>query len=134
MKLKALAVAISAALLTASAATALADDGGNGEAGKPILKRMSNIQGDTVPGYIDEAEHAFIAQMKFYVPSQAANGTVGDEESTYYYDIDAVLVEERTLAKPLIGVYMYGPFEEVPGNSTACSRPNRRTISRSQAV
>jgi len=103
-----------AALASMGGAPSFADDGGNGDAGKPIAKRMSNIQQPTVPGYIDEAEHAFIAQMKFYVPSQAANGAVGDPKSTDYFNVDGSLVTTRTLAKPLVGVYMYGPMIEVP--------------------
>jgi hypothetical protein len=115
-----LSLAISAALSAGLGAAAFADDGGNGiEAGKPILKRMSNIQQPTVAGYVDEAEHAFIAQMKFYVPMQAASGdteAVEDKvDPSEYYDIDFLLRETRTLAKPLIGVYMYGPFEDVEG-------------------
>lgn len=108
--------------LVAMSGTAAADDGGNGEAGKPILKRMSNVQSPTVEGYIDEAEHAFITGMKFYVPMQAASGATGDalvEEGKLdprtYFDIDGAPVETRDLARPLVGAFMYGPFVEVEG-------------------
>ena len=59
-------------------APALADDGGGGEAGKPVSKSMSQSGQETieVKGYVNENEHAFIQMMKFYVPMQAANGTV----------------------------------------------------------
>jgi hypothetical protein len=43
-----LSLAISAVLSAGMTATAYADDGGNGEVGKPILKRMSNIQQPTL--------------------------------------------------------------------------------------
>ncbi len=107
-----LSLAISAALSAGMTAAALADDGGNGEPGKPILKRMSNIQEPTVEGYIDEAEHAFIAQMKFYATAQKSDGSAVPGE---YFTVDGEMVEERPLAKPLIGVYMYGPVETVEG-------------------
>ncbi|MBS3954711.1 MAG: hypothetical protein KGZ88_17300 [Methylomicrobium sp.] len=117
-KLKILTLALLTAL---SSGQVVADDGGNGEAGKPILKSMSKLPTQTVPGHIDEAEHAFIAQMKFYVPSQAASGTASEvdpddkAEGDLYYDIDSALKATRTLAKPLIGVHMYGPVETVDG-------------------
>lgn len=122
MKLKLLRLFFVAVLIVTSASTAIADDGGNGEIGKPILKSMSNIAEATVPGYLDEAEHAFIAQMKFYMPMQSASGLTGDDlagtdnaDPREYYDIDGVLRSTRDLAKPLVGVYMYGPFEAVEG-------------------
>jgi hypothetical protein len=108
-------------VITMVITSALADDGGNGEPGKPILKSMSHETEVTVPGYLDEAEHAFIAQMKFYVPMQAASGATGDAltatadkvDPRNYYNIDGESVTTRDYTKPLIGVYMYGPFEEV---------------------
>ena len=110
----------SAIVIMLGVVSVMADDGGNGEPGKPILKRMSNIPMETVEGFLDEAEHAFIGQMKFYVTMQGANGLSGDSlagtgkpDPRQYYNIDGVLEETRELAKPLIGVYMYGPFEEV---------------------
>jgi hypothetical protein len=100
-----------AAMLASSLGLVFADDGGNGDGG-PVSKRMSNITQPTVDGYIDEAEHAFIAQMKFYVTAQKSDGSAATGE---YNDADDAPVEPRPLAKPLIGVYMYGPFEEVEG-------------------
>ncbi len=108
---RALARAV-AALLAGMAVAVVADDGGNGEAGKPILKSMSKLKTPTVAGYVDEAEHAYISQMKFYVPNQAASGGDGDPG---YYDVDGNLVEERDLAKPLIGVNLLGPLISVEG-------------------
>ncbi len=97
--------------------TALADDG------FLTRKSMSYEPVSSVGGYVDEAEHAFIAQMKFYVPMQAASGATGDAlaatadkaDPREYYNVDEELVETRDLAKPLVGVYMYGPVEGVEG-------------------
>lgn len=100
---------------------ALADDGSNGEAGKPILKSTSKLPSPTVAGYLDEAEHAFIGQMKFYVPMQAASGAESgtdpdaNSDGSLYFDIDGNKKDTRTLAKPLVDVHMYGPMIEVPG-------------------
>ncbi len=116
-----LSLAISAALSAGMTATVCADDGGNGEPGKPILKSTSKLPAPTVEGYLDEAEHAYIAQMKFYVPMQAASGAAAgldpDDEADgdLYFDIDGTLKPTRTLAKPLVGVHMFGPMIEVDG-------------------
>ncbi|MGD8803181.1 MAG: choice-of-anchor O protein [Gammaproteobacteria bacterium] len=59
-----------------------------------------------------EAEHAFIDMMKFYVPSQASNGTILPID---YINADGALVEQHNTARPLIGVYIYGPAEGVEG-------------------
>jgi hypothetical protein len=93
-------------LLGITFSSVLADDG--------FLNRksISHEAEATIPGYLDEAEHAFVQMMNFYVPAQAANGTVAPID---YYDADETLVETRDLAKPLIGVYMYGPSEGVDG-------------------
>jgi hypothetical protein len=115
---KLLSLAISAVLAAGASVTVTADDGGNGDGG-PVSKRMSNIALPTVEGYVDEAEHAFIHQMKFYVPMQAANGATGEGlvgtedkvDPRSYYNADGTVVETRELAKPLVGVYMYGPVE-----------------------
>jgi hypothetical protein len=110
MKINILSVA-SAALLTCMVCVpAFADDGAL------VRKSMTPSPGNAPPvpeGYIPEAEHAFIDSMKFYVPMQAADGTVEPTDSIEYYNIDDVLVDTRMLAKPLIGVYIYGPYEEV---------------------
>ncbi len=116
-----LSLAISAALSAGMTSTVCADDGGNGEPGKPILKSISKLPTPSVEGYLDEAEHAFIAQMKFYVPMQAASGTPAEvdpednADGDLYFDIDGILKATRALAKPLVGVHMFGPMIEVDG-------------------
>lgn len=104
---------VSAALLTCMAgAPAFADDGAL------VRKSMAPSPGTAPPvpaGYIAEAEHAFVDMMKFYVPMQAADGTVEPTTSTEYYNIDGDLVDTRLTAKPLVGVYIYGPSEGVEG-------------------
>jgi hypothetical protein len=108
-------------MLASSLGLVFADDGGNGEPGKPILKSMSKLPAPTVAGHLDEAEHAYIAQMKFYVPMQAASGALAgadpdaNSNGSLYFDVDGSLKETRPLAKPLIGVQMYGPVTEVEG-------------------
>jgi len=99
-------------LLAITFSAVVADDG------QQVRKEISKLPDVTVPGYLDEAEHAFIQMMKFYVPAQAANGTVYAETEAgglEYYNIDDVLVDTRDLAKPLISVYMYGPSIGVEG-------------------
>jgi hypothetical protein len=86
----------------------LADDGF-------LVRKSMSKEGQLNPlyqGELPEAEHAFIQMMKFYVPMQAANGTVAPID---YYNVDEALVEERDSAKPLIGVYINGPVEGVEG-------------------
>jgi hypothetical protein len=98
-----------ASSLLLAAVTASADDG------QLVRKSMAPSPGNTAPipaGYIAEADHAFIDKMSIYVPSQASNGTVLPVE---YYNIDDALVETHNTAKPLIGVYIYGPSEGVDG-------------------
>jgi hypothetical protein len=100
--------------------SAYADDGGGGEPGQPVSKSMSHDPDDpSVEGYVDENEHAYTSMMKFYVPAQAANGSVLDgstvEGTNDYYDVDGVLVESRDLAKPLVNVFHKGPIEGVDG-------------------
>ena len=95
-----------AVALTLAGTTALADDG------ELVRKSMSHEAQPSVPGYVDEAEHAFIGMMKFYVPSQASNGLVGPID---YLNIDGALVGTRDDAKPLVGVYINGPAEFVEG-------------------
>ncbi|MCL4263453.1 MAG: hypothetical protein KJ069_09565 [Anaerolineae bacterium] len=52
-----------------------------------------------------ETEEAGISMMPFYVPAQAADGTILPIE---YYDVDGNLVETRDDAKPLVAVYIDG--------------------------
>lgn len=92
------------ALLVAGGA--LADDG------SLVRKSMSHEAEPSVSGYVDEAEHALIHMMRFYVPVQAANGTVAAAD---YYNVDGALMDTRSSAKPLVGVYINGPVMTVEG-------------------
>lgn len=75
---------------------AVADDGA-------MLRRNISRTPDT------ETEEAGLSMMPFYVPAQAADGTLTPVE---YYDADGNLVETRDEAKPLIAVYIDGMEEE----------------------
>ncbi len=105
MKSKALIITVSLLFTALMSFSVSADDGAL------VRKSMLPSPGQTpdfpLPGvYTPHADHAFIDSMKFYVTSQAANGTVVPIE---YYNIDDQLVETRPTAKPLIGVYIFGP-------------------------
>ncbi|WP_405034630.1 choice-of-anchor O protein [Ornithinimicrobium sp. LYQ103] len=96
---------------------AIADDG------EKVMKVISDKEA-VVDGYVDEAEHAFTGMMKFYVPAQAANGTISTETTAggleyFYNDGDDVADEIRGLAKPLVNVFMDGPEEGVDGTGFA---------------
>ncbi|MCU0296231.1 MAG: choice-of-anchor O protein, partial [Candidatus Nanopelagicales bacterium] len=107
MRLKALPLGVALALLAGSAVTGWADDG------QLSRKSMSSSSG-TVDDPVPEAEHAFIDYMKLYVPAQAANGVITPiEYFTADESEDAELIRE--LARPLIGVYIYGPVVGVDG-------------------
>ena len=86
---------------------AVADDGAK------INKRMSqNLKLTVLPEEVGvpttEAEHAFIDMMKFYVPAQAASGTVLTE-GLEYLNVDETPVESLFYAKPLVSVFINGP-------------------------
>ena len=109
MQFRASKVAALAASGSLAAGLALADDG------ELVRKSMAPSEGTAPPvpaGYIAEAEHAFIDMMRFYVPMQAAAGTVAPLD---YVNIDGSVVDNRALAKPLVSVYIYGPSEGVEG-------------------
>lgn len=96
-------------MATAFVAGALADDGAR------VSKNLAPSPGtapDVPFGYIAEAEHAFVHTLPFYVDTQRADGTV---EGVEYINVDDVPVEERFLARPIVGVYIYGPSEGVDG-------------------
>lgn len=99
MRSKALLLAMSAALIAGSAATAFADDG---EIFRRSISSPPGITEDPEP----EAEHAYFSMMNFRVPSQAANGSLVPID---YINIDGELVQTLETAKPLISVYVYGP-------------------------
>ncbi|MCP5303945.1 MAG: hypothetical protein H6953_00745 [Chromatiaceae bacterium] len=106
MRLGILPFAIATAFAAGVATTAFADDGAQ------VLKSMSKASGNPVFEHIPEAEHAFIDMMKFYVPLQAANGTVGEVD---YLNADAQSEGTRLYGKPLVAVYINGPVEGVEG-------------------
>lgn len=94
--------------LGAVVALVLAAPAVRGDDGELVRKSMSKEPTPSVEGYVDEAEHAFIGMMKFYVPSQAADGLVGPID---YLNVDGGLVSTRDDAKPLVGVYINGPVD-----------------------
>lgn len=100
-RLRSLTVIAAALLAWTTMTPSFADDG------EMVRKSMSREAQPSVEGYVDEAEHPFIGMMKFYVPAQAANGTVAPVD---YLNVDEVLVSTRQYAKPLVGVYINGPF------------------------
>ncbi|MGD8905162.1 MAG: hypothetical protein PVI67_16490, partial [Anaerolineae bacterium] len=108
MKSKAVRATFAILMIFTMVTSVLADDGF-------LVRKSMSKEGQLNPlyqGELPEAEHAFIQMMKFYVPMQAANGTVAPID---YYNVDEALVEERDSAKPLIGVYINGPVEGVEG-------------------
>jgi hypothetical protein len=114
---RAVAVIGAAALALTIAGPAFADDG------YLVRKSMSHEGSAKLPPgqtmqFPVENEHAFINSMKFYVPMQQSDGTtldtaVDDSDLGDYYNVDGEFVEQRTAAKPLIGVYINGQVEEV---------------------
>lgn len=82
------------------------------QVGERLNKNMSqNIHLDE--GFLDgippEADHAFIKYLRTYVPVQRASGEAADPVE--YKDIDGNVSKTRDEAKPLIGVFMYGPVD-----------------------
>ena len=96
--------------------------GASADDGEKTLKDMTggNIdnQLEVLPvdigHHVSDAEHAFIDMMKFYVPSQAASGLIGPID---YNNVDLGDVEDLTVAKPLVSVFIYGPT--IPVDDTA---------------
>ena len=72
MKSRVLNAGITVLLVCLAATLVFADDG------FLVRKSMSHTAELSVPGYADEAEHAFLKMMRFYVPMPAANGATGD--------------------------------------------------------
>ncbi|OYW38740.1 MAG: hypothetical protein B7Z35_06485 [Hydrogenophilales bacterium 12-61-10] len=105
-------IASLAVLASLATGNGMADDGAADAEGKPVLKSLSH-EGSAIPtSEVPEAEHAFIAMMKFYVPAQAASGATTLID---YFNADGTLVSSAGYAKPLIGAYIYGPVEGVEG-------------------
>jgi hypothetical protein len=99
MRSKALLLAVSTACLAGMTATTWADDG------ERLYRQMSSSRG-TVANPEPVGEHAFLQYLNFYVPAQAANGTLTPVD---YVDADGVLVKTEEVARPLISFYLYGP-------------------------
>ena len=106
-----------AALASAVAASALADDGAitNKSMSRTIEPPPIDFGQEIVNNKVRENEHAFTDMMGFYVPSQRASGLV---EPIAYCDTDnqplpgedcTNPVEELEVAKPLDNVFNYGP-------------------------
>ena len=95
-------VLVSVILIAAFAAgMALADDG-------QLFRRNISKTPD------QESEKAAISMMRFYVPAQAADGTL--LEGIDYYDAEGALVDTRQYAKPLISTYIDEMAHEDPGS------------------
>ena len=101
---------------------ASADDGAitNKSMSQTIEPPAIDYGQDIVNNAVREDEHAFTDMMGFYVPAQAASGLV---EPIAYCDIDNTpapgadctnAVEELTVAKPLVNVFIHGPKFHVP--------------------
>lgn len=108
MNIKTLAVALVTALLVNAALV----ESASAQAGEPINKNMAeNVSLDPalLDGIPPEAEHTFMKYLRTYVPAQRSDGTLADP--VQYNDADGILVKERTVAKPLIGAFLYGPVE-----------------------
>ncbi|RBP32308.1 hypothetical protein DET50_10477 [Marinobacter pelagius] len=81
------------------------------EVGEQLSKSMSqniNLDAELLNGIPPEAEHAFIKYLRTYVPAQTSSG----EATTVSYNaIDGTTLKTRDVAKPLVGVFLYGPVE-----------------------
>ncbi|MDO9086589.1 MAG: choice-of-anchor O protein [Anaerolineaceae bacterium] len=84
-------------LLSMTVGAALAEDG------EMFRKNVSKTPDQ-------ETDRANINHMAFYVPAQAADGTVG--VPIEYYDVGGILVDTREYAKPLVSVYIDALPEE----------------------
>lgn len=57
-----------------------------------------------------EAEHSFVKYLRKYVPVQSSDGTLGG--TVAYNDIDGNSVKTRSVAKPLINAFIFGPVDK----------------------
>jgi hypothetical protein len=120
------------------ATTAVADDG------EKVMKALSDRNAETVEGYVDEAEHAFIGMMKFYVRRRLPTGRCTRRSTPRVASLLLQRVEGtdpeaegepdevRDLVKPLVGVYMDGPAREwmtPASNGHVSATPTRRSAS-----
>jgi hypothetical protein len=79
------------------------------QVGEPINKNMSQNVQAIDNGIPPEAEHTFMKYLRTYVPAQSSDGQ--PVASVPYNDASGALVKERTVAKPLIGAFIYGPVD-----------------------
>lgn len=81
-----------------------------------LLRNVSSSPG-TTENPEPEGEHAFIKMMNFRVPAQSSDGTLLVTQNADgsmaggidYTNIDGETVKTEATAKPLVGVYLYGP-------------------------
>ncbi|MGD8643182.1 MAG: choice-of-anchor O protein, partial [Chromatiales bacterium] len=121
MKSRALSFICAALLVWAAGPPALADDGAITNKDMSRTINLPDFGQDIVNNAVPEDEHAFTDMMGFYVPAQAASGEVLDFIA--YCDVDNTpepgedctnAVEELTVAKPLVNVFIHGPLFGVP--------------------
>ncbi|MBA1148527.1 hypothetical protein H0Z60_15870 [Ectothiorhodospiraceae bacterium WFHF3C12] len=82
------------------------------QVGEQLSKSMSqniNIDPAVLDGAQPEAEHAYIKYLRTYVPAQLSDGTAAP--SIEYNDAAGTNVKTRDVAKPMVGVFAYGPVE-----------------------
>jgi hypothetical protein len=99
-------------VLTFIAAVLLITAPAPAQVGEQLDKNMSQnitIDEDLLDGAAPEADHAFIKYLRTYVPAQRSNGEPADPIE--YRDLDSNVVKTRDVAKPLIGVFTYGPVD-----------------------
>ncbi|MCF8161461.1 MAG: hypothetical protein K9J76_12210 [Polaromonas sp.] len=75
------------------------------------------------------AEHAFVKYLRYYVPAQTAAGAATTVKYQAYTadDSEGAILKERTVAKPAISAFMYGPAY-VPDGSGGFIGHGRRDI------
>lgn len=99
-------------VLTAMAVGIVGMEPAIAQVGEPINKNMAeNVTVDPtlLDGLPPEAEHAFIKYLRTYVPAQRSDGGAADPIT--YNDALGNPIKTRDVAKPLIGVFVYGPVE-----------------------
>lgn len=98
--------------------------------GEQISKSLTNtikLDWTTTP----VAEHAFVKYLRYYVPAQRADGTTENVLVEYKADsednVSGAVLKTRTVAKPAISAFMYGPAY-VPAGSGGFIGHGRRDI------
>jgi len=98
--------------------------------GEQISKSLTNtINLDTAWTEPPVAEHAYVKYLRYYVPAQTAAGlTTTVKYQAYTEDTsEGAILKERTVAKPAISAFMYGPAY-VPEGSGGFIGHGRRDI------